>query len=174
MLKLSEQPDGMRDLLGFALYDLEAADRNTADPTGGAAATPVKASDALPVHLVGLGAAEDYPRTGWRTIITRGEEIGVADLDEAGEDKLAFAGLAWGPGAERLAAAAALAEAVARNDDYEVKIVESPALKLAAIWLSGADTRFIPYLGVSRMAALSADEFKSLVAERFARHLARS
>lgn len=141
-------PAGGRDIISAALS------RRThraayLTPLGGAP----QAGSPLPVYCLGLAdAASAAPlaraiAVGWRYPIVGGANAGLANLEPA-EDGYAFAGVSHGAFAARLVQAAYLAEEALGTTDaaYEPRLLEVPALGLAALWLNGPDDRFIPLM----------------------------
>jgi hypothetical protein len=131
-------------------------------PSEGAAALADRALDLsqpMPVYRLGLDEVEGREslaratQVGWRYLLESPEGIAYADVRETGADSSKFTSLSRNRNAERLMQAVHLAEAAARTmpDDCEARILEVPALYIAAIWLTGANPLFIPYLDPSRL-----------------------
>ncbi|HJW79322.1 MAG: hypothetical protein ACJ8DU_20425 [Microvirga sp.] len=121
---------------------------------------PLNLSQPLPVYRLGLDQLDGpeslarATQSGWRYLIEGGEGTAYADVRETGADSAKFTSLSRNRNAERLMQAVHLAEEAARAmpDDCEARILEVPALYIAAIWLTGAQPVFIPYLDPSRLA----------------------
>jgi hypothetical protein len=123
-------------------------------PTGGAPAP--RASQPIRVYTVKLSDIRDedfYARAvpaGWRYVIDANGPVGVADLDEVGPDRgtPAFSRLIRGRIVEDLSLAIDYA-AQRYSDDprqYEIRVLEIPAIHKTALWLHGPEEIFIPIL----------------------------
>jgi hypothetical protein len=90
--------------------------------------------------------------TGWRYIVTVGDQVFIAALGDEPSNKLEFQSLTRGGLADRLAAALAVAETVTQGETSvsELRLLELPALYLYSVWLHGDEDRFIPFVDESR------------------------
>jgi hypothetical protein len=97
-----------------------------------------KPGDELPVH-----------QHGWRTLLI-GPLGGARAADVRGvEDNFAVARLASGAGIDAMVAAAQEMDKIAGGvPRHDLRIIESEALKVAALWLHGPYGFVRPYLGV--------------------------
>ncbi|HEX8223910.1 MAG TPA: hypothetical protein VF605_08855 [Allosphingosinicella sp.] len=113
--------------------------------------------------LDGAGFSALTP-VGWRTIVLDGKTASFLDVE--GLDAPRFARRTTGAAVDRFIEAAALADP-ARDEAaaYELRIVESLCLKVAALWLAGQADRFLPYSGLS-MEPLPAGEFLRQLRDR--------
>lgn len=143
--------------IGRALRDLRGQPDDDA-LLGGA---EINLSRPLPVYRLGLDelhGADFLKRAtpvGWRYLVERpGGDIAYADVKEAAGGESRFASLSPNRNAERLMAAAHLAEQVARSlaDDCEARILDVPALYISAIWLTGPSPHFIPFIEAESLA----------------------
>lgn len=95
---------------------------------------------------------------GWRSVVTtQGGEPSLADV-KAKDDELRFARVVSGERVSAMISAAAACDGFADDADYELRIVESPSLKIAAIWLAGETPLFMPFAGLPQ-APISETEF---------------
>lgn len=133
--------------IGLALRDLSPPSASAA-ASGGARINLSKPLPVYTLHLDQLHGRESLQHAKlatWRYLIDDG--AAYADVRHAGEDAK-FASLSRNPNAKRLAEAAHLAEAIAKDlpDEVEARILEVPALYVSAIWLTGTKPMFIPYI----------------------------
>jgi hypothetical protein len=124
------------------------------DALGGA----VTFSQPLPVYRLSLNdigepnSINKAELTGWRYLLEKGGGSAYADLVERPNKEQEFASLAENKNAERLNQAAHLAEQVAENlPDCEARILDVPALSIAALWLFGRQSSFIPYIDPEKL-----------------------
>ncbi|ACL55711.1 hypothetical protein [Methylobacterium nodulans] len=173
-LVLKSAPATGRAVVRRALRDLWDQGP-TADAAGGAA---INLAEPIPLYRLGLnqidatGGLTQAQHVGWRYLLeTAGGDTAVADVGEVGGGETRFASLARGENARRLIEAATLAESVAQQkpEEYEVRILDVPALHVSAIWLAGENNIFIPYLDMKRLRGAKvdvADDFLNTLASR--------
>jgi hypothetical protein len=142
-------PKQGQSIIGNALRDLWGAP----DLTESAGGATIDLSQPLPVYSLGLediqepGSIKKAKPVGWRYLIEKGGNIGYADLVESSSGDQSFASLSRNRNAERLNEAAHVAESVAKGlPDCEARILDIPAIHIAAIWLFGTNSTFIPYI----------------------------
>jgi hypothetical protein len=153
---LKKGPDNGQSEIGKALSDLRGRDAGPEALLGGAA---ISLSAPLPVYRLGLDEIEAQAslsraeHVGWRYLIEgSGQGAAFADVNETEGDPR-FASFSQNENADRLIAAANLAQEVAQGlpETYEARILDVPALYTSAIWLSGAEDIFIPYVDMRRL-----------------------
>jgi hypothetical protein len=147
-------PSGGTAVVGRFVPHLMSRGPDTYRPTGGAPAA--RASQPIRVYTVKLSDIRDenfYTRavpTGWRYIIDANGPVAVADLNEVGQGggPPAFGRLVRGRVVEDLSLAIDYAAQRFSNDpgEYEVRILEIPAVHKTALWLHGSEEIFIPIL----------------------------
>ncbi len=161
-------PAHVAALIRTGLIDISAG---KARMLGGA--MPIELTEALPLYgvdtdhlLRGQGTAA-LVQVGWRSIVTddKGQRL-FADVDGVDSDAQ-FARVAAGPAIGRLIERAELSERelAGGEAELELRLFESPQLKIAALWLAGPTTWFLPYSG-SNTKILSEDAFLELLTER--------
>lgn len=148
-----------------ALRDLKAGSAIADNLLGGA---EVNLSEPLPVFRLGLDeiggdGMESLARAkhvGWRYLLERpaSNAAGYADVREVAGGEAKFTSLAQNKNAERLIAAAHLAQEFAKRatGDCEARILDVPSLYLSAIWLTASPPMFIPYIDGERLAQTDA------------------
>jgi hypothetical protein len=128
------------------------APRAGAEPAP-AGSPPPRMSQPIPLYTIGLQDIHDSEfltaarEIGWRYVIFAEGPIAVADVEETeSPGKPHFRRLTRGPIAQRLVEAISLAEGIYRNEqsDYELRMLEIPALYTVALWLNGKQDAFIP------------------------------
>ena len=140
-LKGQTEPAGGRDIVNSALN--ERAQRGQQLP---ALRGSPQTGAAIPVYLVSRDEAalpeplKAAKLVGWKYPVIGGDSPGIASL-LAAPDGLKFAGINHGPLPERLLEAAVLAESSlgSREEVYEPRLLEIPALRIYALWLYRAD-----------------------------------
>lgn len=145
-LRTPPAPAGMTGVVVQALSRLPKRGKSLAADTVETADTP------LPVYSLALDALDgDDPLgratlVGWRYLVRQNGRLAAADARE-GDGTASFAQLNRGPLVEALAQAAARAEQLASEEgvDGEARILEIPALKVAAIWIHGGDDRLLRF-----------------------------
>jgi hypothetical protein len=147
-------PAGGITVLGRFVPHLMSRGPNALRPMGGAPAPQV--SQPIRVYTVKLSDIrdEDFPDravpTGWRYLIDANGPVAVADLKEVGQGggPPAFGRLLRGPIVEDLPRAIDYATRQFSSDtrQYEVRILEIPAIYKTAVWLHGPEEIFIPIL----------------------------
>ena len=156
----SKAPASAGQAIGKALRDLRAP--GTFDEAAGRA---VHISGGLPVYRLGLDdivradVLAHATKVGWRYIVAPpGGGVGYADVKESAKGEARFASLARNRNAERLTEAVHLAEEIAPSlsGDYEARILDVPALFLAALWLDGKQPVFIPFIDRNRLSQTDA------------------
>jgi len=159
-IRKSTGPDATQ-LVETALTEIQDA-TNILSPLGGEerAMEPEELLEPLPVYSVGLeelAGHELRPNlqpTSWRYLIWQGNEpVGTADVDAdelIEEDSLAaFNHVSRGAPARLLNQALLLAEEEFEHSDeqFDLRILEIPALNRVALWLQSQDRQlFIPYI----------------------------
>jgi hypothetical protein len=148
-------PAGGPSIIDRALFDLRGP-AAAKDMLGGA---ETKRSEPLPVYrlelqdISGSKFLDKAKPVGWRYLIERADGVAYADLMEGSPGHQTFARLARNRNAERLNAAAQLAEKAAEPlPDCEARILDIPALHIATIWLFGPVQTFIPYIDPEMLA----------------------
>jgi hypothetical protein len=141
-------------LVGKALIDLGAHPDLAGMATAGRAG--VNLSQPLPVYRLGLSDIDDEHcldkavEVGWRYLIepAGGGGAGYADVRPAQGGDFKFASLSQNANADRLLEAAHLAQQVGDGSavEYEARILDVPAVYIAAIWLAAPTPVFIPYI----------------------------
>ncbi len=134
-------------------------------------------SEPLPLYTVSAeqlasrGGARDLSvsalltQIGWRSVITTQEgEPSLADV-KSKNDELRFARLVSGDRVSAMISAAAACEEFADQADYELRIIESPSMKLGAIWLAGEQSLFMPFAGLPQ-SPIPESEFIRALLER--------
>jgi hypothetical protein len=147
-------PAAGENIIGRALQDLWGRP-DPRDLMGGAT---INLSKPLPVYRLQL---EDIGKpdtigmakpVAWRYLLEKAGGVAYADLVEAQGGAQTFASLSRNPNAYRLSQAAHVAEKVAKDlPDCEARILDVPALHLSAVWLSGPDSKFIPYIDQEKL-----------------------
>ncbi|MGY2053032.1 hypothetical protein [Methylobacterium sp. JK268] len=172
-LILRPAPPKGRATVTRALRDLWTRDPG-GDAVGG---TPINLAEPIPVYRLGLDQIDDVgclkqaAPVGWRYLLEAGRaHVAVADVGER-DGETRFASLSRGDEAQRLMEAAELAASLAEAspEDYEIRILDVPALHASAVWLSGARDVFIPYLDVKRRRGATievADDFLATLVAR--------
>ncbi|HEX5258711.1 MAG TPA: hypothetical protein VFW35_08010 [Sphingomicrobium sp.] len=156
----------------LALVERTVGEWAANDRTMLAGAMPEHISDPIPLYRVDLDAlkeaGDELPvhQQGWRTLLIA-PVGGARAADVRGVDsELSFARLASGPGIDAMLAAAQEAEAAAAVDaKQEIRLIESDALKVAALWVHGEKSFVRPYLGL-RPDHYSEGRFRAVLAER--------
>jgi hypothetical protein len=84
---------------------------------------------------------------GWRYLITNAGPIAVADVKESAQGTPRFGSLIRGQIAERFEQAAELADQSFSGDEaeFEVRVLEIPALYITALWLHGPRDILVPF-----------------------------
>jgi hypothetical protein len=167
-------PTAGRNIIGKALRDLWGRP----DRRGALGGAVVSLSEPLPLYslrLDDIDKPESISRAkpiGWRYLVENPQGVAYADLVAGPDGGEAFASLSRNQNAERLSQAAHLAESVAIGlSDCEARILDIPALNISAVWLAGAQWKFIPYIDLEKLgkpdAKISVDDnFLNRVAER--------
>lgn len=158
----------------LALVERTVGEWAANDRTMLAGAMPEHISDPIPLYRVDLDAlkeaGDELPvrQHGWRTLLIA-PLGGARAADVRGVDsELSFARLASGPGVDAMLAAAQEAEAATAPSGgakQEVRLIESDALKVAALWVHGVKGFVRPYLGL-RPDHYSEGRFRAVLAER--------
>jgi hypothetical protein len=164
-----EAPSEVGDALAIALGDL--ATSSSLDALGGGPSSSLTA----PIPLYSASRAgfpasplEELPQFGWRAIALDSQgEKGFADVEQR-QEGLVFSRLLKGPQVDAFVEAAHFAEGEESHlEDVELRIIEAPDLRVAAIWLfgQGQESKFIPYQGhVPEL--MSEGGFRKLLAKR--------
>ena len=145
---LPAPPETALGVLTEAVADLQVTDPSR---TLGAAETRV-APHPFPLYVVGLASIRRGSNSiraarpaGWRYLLERGGAPAIADLHAtATGESVYFGRLVAGDTAERLLERAREAEALASGQDFEARILDVPALHVAALWLHGSTSLFLP------------------------------
>lgn len=151
-------PPGGIAAIGTELNHLLSRGPGSLAPRAGAEAAPAGAtaprvSQPIPLYTIALQDIDDSEflstakAIGWRYVIFAEGPIAVADVEETEvPGKPRFRRLTRGPISQRLVAAISLAESIYREErsDFELRILEIPALYTVALWLSGEQDLFIP------------------------------
>lgn len=169
--------DGLK-AIGNALADL-AGHRA---PQGAAlAGSRVNISAPLPIYRLELADIKDESsvnlakRAGWRYLIEpqNSQKVAYADLIEAPNGDAVFVSYSRNRNAENLLKALHIADDIAAKlpEVYEARLLDVPALYLAAVWLQAGDSIFIPYIDGQRFADPAAtvhvqDDFPSKLLAR--------
>lgn len=150
----SNGPQAGPSAVGQALTDLRAS-----GAPANALRTLIQPTMTQPIQLFGLRLdevnGEDFPDhaqpLGWRYLIAGDKPVAVADIKGVGES-VSFDKLIHGRVAERFFQAAQFANNVfgSSPDEYELRILEIPAIYLAALWLKGPRDIFITFLDESQ------------------------
>lgn len=113
---------------------------------------------------------EHFPQrarfAGWRYLVIDSGSIAAADVGPVGDK---FHRLMHGRHAAHLMSAAKFAEDnfATAADEYELRVLEIPVLYVAALWLKGAENKFIPFLDASQEVGAVAPEFSPKIDESF-------
>jgi hypothetical protein len=162
-------PQGATDLIRDAIANIEG----TRESLLGAGPSQ-EMSEPVPLYTIDIEAlGQRSPKghlldsmilAGWRSIVTSSEGHRVADLSAQDED-LRFARLVAGPRVDDMISAAQVAETFVADSEYEFRILESPRLKIGAIWLSGDQSQFVPFAGLP-MRLFDEQEFMKAITAR--------
>ena len=157
IVRTRQPPQSGPGLIGKALSDLAGhPDRAASMAMAGGAA--INLSQPLPVYRLGLEDIVDEHcldkavEIGWRYLIEPAVGgaggAGYADVREVQGGDFKFTSLSKNANADRLLAAAHLAQEVGEGSavEYEARILDVPAVYIAAIWLAAPTPVFIPYI----------------------------
>lgn len=155
-----------------ALVEKTVGDWAGEDRTLLAGALPEQISEPIPLYRVDLKAlkqpGDELPvrQHGWRTLLIAPlGQAQAADVRGVAAD-LNFARLARGAAIDAMIAAAREAEAAAAgHPEQEVRLIESDALRVAALWFHGGKSFVRPYLGLPP-DHYSEGRFRDALAER--------
>jgi hypothetical protein len=152
-------------LIGKALRDLGShPDRAAALAMAGGG---INLSQPIPVYRLGLDDIDDEHcidkavEVGWRYLLepAAGGGAGYADVrpEQGGDFK--FTSLSRNANADRLLQAAHLAQQVGEGSTvaYEPRILDVPALYIAAVWLAAPAPVFIPYIDPAHLGQPGAE-----------------
>lgn len=143
---IPREPEGARETVHEALgRRIPRAQFLT--PLGGA---QPQTTSPLPLYNLGLDQAlgpdpvEKAKLVGWRYPVVGGPQAGLAHLT-SGPEGLTYSGLSHGHFPQRLLDATAVAEQAlgAAPEAYEARLLQIPALRIFALWLSGKQDRFV-------------------------------
>jgi hypothetical protein len=155
-MAISLRADAPRDgakVIGKAVRDLGLFSSD--DPLAGGAALDL--SKPIPIYRLKLDDLREYgvasldkaEMVGWRYLLETegGGEVSYVDLHERNNDTR-FSSIARNPNAAALLEAAGLAERAAKplEGDCELRAIEVPAAKVAALWIVHATASFVPYI----------------------------
>lgn len=173
MLTAAQPPSSSIRVMEAALYNLLGRERLSSDRRRGLS---LETSDrALPIFslttndsLATKSYLESARQVGWRRLLRKSGQIGFIDLRSTeAPDGLCFAGVTWGELPKRFFDATDTAKNFAQGEDhYDAKVLESPALNIYALWVSGPRTTFIPYAGAQEIHPMSERDFHRAVVKR--------
>ena len=134
-------------------------------PLGGAP----QAGSPIPVYHLSMERLNDRDPlaeatiTSWRYPIVGGIQVGFADI-RASEDgaTATFGGLSHGIFSERFIQASLLAERTLadRQEDFQPRLLDMPALQFAALWLHGDRTQYFISLLDGRPQLSTAETYR--------------
>lgn len=115
-------------------------------------ASEVSAGQPLRVFLLGPEALvsgkglEDAVFVGWQYFLfDRDQSLGVAQIDDQGDEKLSFSHFNQGQLADNeLATLRRIESAIPPGRDYEPRLLDMPAIYFLGLWLAGADPLIAP------------------------------
>lgn len=158
---LAETIDQMIQVLGDSPED---------SALGGAGHTDVTA--AIPLFSFGAESVqdgfslEDAEPFGWRSLLVGDDgSQRFADVEQKRDGTFRYSRITSSPFVEQMIVAAGLIEHERSETDAELRIIEAPDLRLAALWIAGEKNEFIPFEG-ARTEMISEDEFRELVEHR--------
>lgn len=169
--------DGLK-AIGNALVDLAA---RTGPQVASFAGSRVNIAAPLPIYradppdLTEESSVNLARRAGWRYVIEsqNPRKVAYVDVIEAPNGDAIFASHSANRNAENLLNALHLVEDVASKlpEVYEARLLDVPALYLAAVWLKGEDSIFVPYIDGPRFADPTAvvhvyDDFPKVLVAR--------
>lgn len=169
---LPPPPDNAMAILTDAVTDLQAGDPTRAAGGGSARAAP----HPFPLFRLTLAAIRcgtdplrSVKQVGWRYLVERDGTPAIADLHQRSlNGALNFGQIASGPLVDRFIARAQQAETLVSNDsrkedDYQARILEVPALHISALWLEGGHPLFLLVSPEDRADPLDASEFRAFL-----------
>jgi hypothetical protein len=148
----NDTPKDGHSAIAKALGGISAAPHNGI----GGGAGDLNLADPIPVYLLGLRDLKSEPDpllavkfVGWRYLLERPDngQVAYADVQERNA-QAEFMSITGTDVAEALLEAAHIAQSFAEKleSDVEVRILEVPAVKLSAVWLSYSTDVFVPYI----------------------------
>jgi hypothetical protein len=177
-IKTADGPAGASAAIARALSNLSSGGPATFDMERAAPQHLTKPIQVftVPVDLItSLDFLDMATPIGWRYLVVDSIQepgsLAAVDVKEDEAGSATFQALSHGRMPERLAEASQLAANLLGDtpQDFEVRILELPALYLAALWLIGTDRSnlFIPFLDATASAPVRVDpEFPARVLAR--------
>lgn len=133
------------------LHAIASALRDQPPAASGAAWGAERISDPLPLYGVNTAALVDGDRDeiftfyGWRALVETDGAIRFVDVEFQEEEPRVTRIVAGGAVGAILEAGERAAEQIDSNEAYELRMIEAPAVKTAALWLAGQSGEFICY-----------------------------
>ena len=150
--------DGLK-AVGNALADLAG---HQAPEMAALAGSQVNVAAPLPIYRLDLVDLKDKSSVyqarpaGWRYLIEtlNAQEVAYADVIEASNGDAVFVSYSRNRNAQNLLSAVHFADQIAAHEPeaYEARLLDIPALYVAAVWLKGETSIFIPYIDRHRFA----------------------
>jgi hypothetical protein len=156
-IKAGSAPHDAKSKLSKAMRHLLRT-QPSADAPVMAGSVPVT-SQPMPVFTLKLNDIQQgefsktAEQTGWRYLVVNGDaSVGLADLKRS-DGGSEFSGLTKGPIVKNFEDAVELADKNYAKDrsNYELRVLEIPAVNVAAVWLHGDKDVFIPYMEAGKL-----------------------
>jgi hypothetical protein len=150
-LKLPATPEGTEEVVTYALQRTHSSGRFALAGGGAAVVTPTAPHQVYSIGLDQLAEGSGLKvakMVGWRTIILQGRNPTAAvEFSGGGGNPKNFKSVNEGPYVQSTATALAIAENMAqvKDQEFEPRLLQIPAIYLTSLWLHGSEQElFIP------------------------------
>lgn len=152
-LKLPSAPQGTQEVVNYALQRAHSSGKfYLASAIGGSAVvTPVAPHQVYVIglnDLAGGAGIKSAKLAGWRTIVLQGKNpVAAVEFAGGGAAHENFRSVNQGPQVQSTASAVTMAESIpqVKMNDFEMRLLQIPAIYLGSLWLHGSnEDLFIP------------------------------